>query len=159
MGTSGGKSTCNVVDKTGRRIKVDYRAVGELKLDSENPRDHTRRQVSQIAGSIGTFGFIMPAVVDANGKVIAGNGRILAGLRLGLTEVPTILVNHLSRAQIKAFQIADNKLTGELDLERASSWRAAQVSCRIGTRLQHRSDRLRDRRDRRAYRGADRAYR
>ena len=111
MSTSGGKRISEVMDKAGRRLAVIYRRTAELKLDPNNPRTHTPRQIKQIARSIETFGFIVPAVVDADGNIIAGHGRIFAALQLGLTEVPTISVDHLSKAQIKAFQIADNRLT------------------------------------------------
>ena len=111
MSTSGGKRISEVMDKAGRRLAVSYRRTAELKLDPNNPRTHTPRQIKQIARSIETFGFIVPAVVDADGNIIAGHGRIFAALQLGLTEVPTISVDHLSKTQIKAFQIADNRLT------------------------------------------------
>ena len=111
MSTSDGKRISEVMDKAGRRLSVTYRRTAELKLDPNNPRTHTPRQIKQIARSIETFGFIVPAVVDADGNIIAGHGRIFAALQLGLTEVPTISVDHLSKAQIKAFQIADNRLT------------------------------------------------
>jgi DNA modification methylase len=111
MSTSGGKRISEVMDKAGRRLAVIYRRTAELKLDPNNPRTHTPRQIKQIARSIETFGFIVPAVVDADGNIIAGHGRVFAALQLGLTEVPTISVDHLSKTQIKAFQIADNRLT------------------------------------------------
>ncbi len=111
MSTSGGKRISEVMDKAGRRLAVTYRKTAELQLDPNNPRTHTPRQIKQIARSIETFGFIVPAVVDADGNIMAGHGRIFAALQLGLTEVPTISVDHLSKTQIKAFQIADNRLT------------------------------------------------
>jgi DNA modification methylase len=111
MSTSGGKKISEVMDKAGRCLAVTYRQIAALKLDPNNPRAHTPRQIKQIARSIETFGFIVPAVVDADGNIIAGHGRIFAALQLGLTEVPTISVDHLSKAHIKAFQIADNRLT------------------------------------------------
>jgi DNA modification methylase len=98
-------------DKAGLRIQVAYRPISELKLDPKNPRAHSPRQVRQIARSIETFGFVVPALIDAAGKVIAGHGRIMACLLLGRTEVPTICLDHLTEAQAKAFTIADNRLT------------------------------------------------
>lgn len=100
-----------MVDKTGRRLAIVYRPISELKLDAANPKDHSRRQVRQIANSIAQFGFITPVVIDAYGNVVAGHGRILAASLLGWTEVATIRVDHLSEAQIRAFRIADNRLT------------------------------------------------
>lgn len=94
-----------------RRITVVYRPVHALTLDCSNPRQHSRRQVRQIARSIQAFGFNVPILVDANLKVIAGHGRVLACRELGLTEAPTICLDHLSDAQKRAFMIADNRLT------------------------------------------------
>ena len=93
------------------RVQVIYRPISELKIDAKNPRAHSSRQVRQIARSIESFGFNVPVLVDTNGKVIAGHGRILACQLLGHTEVPTISLEHLSEAQAKAFMIADNRLT------------------------------------------------
>ena len=111
MSTSSGKRISQVADKAGRRLAVTYRPIAELKLDPNNPRDHTPRQIKQIARSIYEFGFTMPALIDADDNVIAGHGRILAALQLGLTEVPTICIEHLSKPKLKALQIADNRLT------------------------------------------------
>lgn len=99
------------LDKAGGRVQVIYRPLSELKLDPDNPRVHTPRQIRQIARSIETFRFVVPVLIDAQQKVIAGHGRILAALRLGWTEVPTIRLEHLNEAQAKAFAIADNRLT------------------------------------------------
>ena len=99
------------IDTAAGRVQVIYRPISELKLDPKNPRAHSPRQVRQIARSIESFGFNVPVLIDANGKVIAGHGRILACQLLGHTEVPTISLEHLSEAQAKAFMIADNRLT------------------------------------------------
>ena len=93
------------------RVVVVYRPIAELKLDPHNPRVHSPRQIRQIARSIEAFGFNVPVLVDANLKLIAGHGRVLAARQLGLTELPTILLDHLTDAQARAFIIADNKLT------------------------------------------------
>ena len=94
-----------------RRIALAYRPIAALKLDPRNPRAHSPRQVRQIARSIESFGFNVPVLVDADLKVIAGHGRVMACQLLGWTEVPTICFDHLSEAQAKAFMIADNRLT------------------------------------------------
>jgi DNA modification methylase len=93
------------------RVAIVYRLITDLKPDSHNPRRHSRKQIRQIANAIKVFGFIIPIVIDRNGRVICGHGRLLAADLLGLTEVPTIMVEHLTEAQMKAFQIADNRLT------------------------------------------------
>ncbi len=75
-----------------------------------NARTHSDEQVAQIAASIAEFGFINPILIGADDVIIAGHGRLMAAKRLGLTEVPTIVIDHLSDAQRRALVIADNKL-------------------------------------------------
>lgn len=91
-------------------ITMQYRLMSELKLDPRNPRIHSKRQIRQIARSIKTFGFIVPILIDANMKVVAGHGRILAAQEIGMNAVPTISLDHLNDAQLRAFMLADNKL-------------------------------------------------
>jgi DNA modification methylase len=93
------------------RVSITYRSAEDLKLDPKNPRSHSPRQIRQIARSIVEFGFLVPILIDASGKVIAGHGRLLAARQLGWREVPTIQLHHLSEAQARAFMIADNRLT------------------------------------------------
>jgi DNA modification methylase len=88
-----------------------WRKVADLKLQAWNPRKHTKKQIRQIAKSIQAFRFNVPILIDRNLDVIAGHGRILACRLLGITEVPTICLEHLNESQIRAFMIADNKLT------------------------------------------------
>jgi hypothetical protein len=107
----GKRTQPKVGGQSDRRIRIVHRALAELKLDPKNPRVHSPRQVRQIARSIKAFGFNIPILVDAIGKVIAGHGRLLACQLLGWTEVPTISLDHLSEAQARAFMIADNRLT------------------------------------------------
>jgi len=96
---------------TDRPLSVIYRNVTDLKLAPGNPRLHSRKQIRQIARSIEAFGFNVPVLIDAQMGVIAGHGRILAAGLLGLTQVPTISLEHLTEPQIHAFMIADNRLT------------------------------------------------
>jgi ParB-like chromosome segregation protein Spo0J len=84
--------------------------VEDLVLDAANPRQHSQRQVNQIADSIREFGFVMPVVIDHDKRVVIGHGRVLAAKRLGMAKVPVIEIHHLSKAQTKALRIADNKL-------------------------------------------------
>src|SRR5450631_1423480 len=77
---------------------------------AQNPRTHSDSQVAQIAGSIVEFGFNNPILVDSKAGIIAGHGRLLAARKLGLTEVPVIVLDHLSEAQKRAYIIADNQL-------------------------------------------------
>src|SRR5437899_11239173 len=92
-------------------LKIIYQQIGQLKLDPGNPRVHTKRQIGQIASSIRIFGFNVPVLVDRLGNVVCGHGRLLACRELGMTEVPTLCLDHLTSAQARAFMIADNRLT------------------------------------------------
>jgi DNA modification methylase len=92
-------------------LYITYHPVAHLKLDPKNPRLHTPKQVRQIARSIEAFGFNVPVLVDAQLQIVAGHGRIQACQFLGITEVPTISLEHLTEAQARAFMIADNRLT------------------------------------------------
>src|SRR4051794_39491107 len=85
-------------------------AVTELVPYARNARTHSDAQVAQIAASISEFGFTNPVLVDGDRGVIAGHGRLLAARKLGMTEVPTIELAHLSPAQKRAYVLADNKL-------------------------------------------------
>jgi DNA methylase/ParB/Sulfiredoxin domain len=93
------------------RLSIVYQPIDGLELNLRNPRFHSPRQIRQIARSIEAFGFNVPVLVDAKGKIVAGHGRIMACRLLGRTEVPAISLEHLSEAQAKAFMIADNRLT------------------------------------------------
>lgn len=75
-----------------------------------NARTHSDAQVAQIAGSIKAFGFNNPVLIDADNGLIAGHGRVMAGRKLGLKQVPAIRLGHLTEIQKKAFILADNKI-------------------------------------------------
>jgi DNA modification methylase len=77
---------------------------------ARNPRTHSDAQIAQIAASIAEFGFNNPILVDTKAGILAGHGRLLAARKLGLTEVPVIVLDHLSEAQKRAYIIADNQL-------------------------------------------------
>jgi DNA modification methylase len=94
-----------------KSLKIIYQQIEELKLDPGNPRVHSKKQIGQIAESIKVFGFIVPILIDRNGKTICGHGRLMAARALGITKVPTVRLDHLTEAQARAFMIADNRLT------------------------------------------------
>src|SRR6202166_4898579 len=77
---------------------------------ARNPRTHSDAQIAQIAASIQEFGFNNPILVDTKAGIIAGHGRLLAARKLGLMEVPVIVLDHLTDAQKRAYVIADNQL-------------------------------------------------
>ncbi len=100
-------------------LEVEYRKMGSLRPHAGNARSHTKRQIDQIAASIKAFGFTNPILVDPDGVVIAGHGRLLAAGALELDQVPTIVLPHLTDAQVRALRLADNKiaLNASWDLE------------------------------------------
>lgn len=69
---------------------VIERPIHELKPHDKNPRTHSKRQVEQIAKSIKRFGFVNPVLLDRDGNILAGHGRIEAAKSLGLASVPTL---------------------------------------------------------------------
>ena len=91
-------------------LQIETRPLDRLIPYARNARTHSDEQVAQIAASLVEFGFNNPCLVDDQGVLIAGHGRVLAARRLGLDSVPVIVLAHLSDAQKKAFRIADNKL-------------------------------------------------
>lgn len=91
-------------------LSIEYRNIDDLIPYVNNSRTHSDEQVTQIASSIKEFGFTNPILIDEQGGVIAGHGRIMAGKKLGLEQVPTITLTGLTDAQKKAYVIADNKL-------------------------------------------------
>ena len=91
-------------------LQIEYRSVSDLIPYVNNSRTHSDEQVGQVAASIKEFGFTNPILVDEDGGVIAGHGRIMAAKKLKLGEVPTIELKGLTEAQKKAYVIADNQL-------------------------------------------------
>lgn len=77
---------------------------------ARNSRTHSDEQVAQIAASIREFGFTNPVLVDDDGGIVAGHGRVMAARQIGMTAVPTINVGWLSDQQRRAYVIADNQL-------------------------------------------------
>jgi hypothetical protein len=77
---------------------------------ARNAPTHSPQQVAQIAASINEHGFCNPVLTDPDGGIIAGHGRVLAARKLGLTEVPVIVLGHLSKNQRQAFVLADGEV-------------------------------------------------
>ena len=92
-------------------LKVEYKNIKYLIPYCNNSRTHSDEQVLQIASSIKEFGFTNPVLIDDQGGIIAGHGRIMAAQKLKMDEVPTITLSDLSEAQKKAYIIADNSLS------------------------------------------------
>lgn len=91
-------------------MQIETLAVDKLIPYARNSRTHSDAQVAQIAASIREFGFTNPVLIDADGGIIAGHGRVMGARQLGLAEVPCIRLGHLSPEQKRAYVIADNKL-------------------------------------------------
>src|SRR3984885_4677891 len=82
------------------RLSITYIPTAGLRLNRRNPRLHSDKQIGQIARSIETFGFSVPVAVDSSLTVVAGHGRVLAARLLGIAELPTISLDHLSENQL-----------------------------------------------------------
>ena len=91
-------------------MQIEQIDVGDLIPYINNSRTHSDEQVMQVASSMKEFGFTNPILIDGEGGIIAGHGRLMAAKKLGLNEVPCIRLGHLSEAQRKAYVIADNQL-------------------------------------------------
>lgn len=83
----------------------------ELLPDPRNARVHSKQQIRQIARSIQSFGFNVPVLIDGTNQILAGHGRVEAAKSLGITQIPVITLDHLTKEQAQAFAIADNRLT------------------------------------------------
>jgi len=85
-------------------------SVDKLIPYANNARTHDDAQVTQIASSIKEFGFNNPVLIDEGNGIIAGHGRVMAAKKLGMSEVPTITLAHLTDSQRKAYILADNRI-------------------------------------------------
>ena len=90
--------------------QIEQIAIDALIPYARNSRTHSDAQVAQIAASIREFGFTNPVLIDKDGGIIAGHGRVMGARKLGLAEVPCIRLAHLTETQKRAYIIADNKL-------------------------------------------------
>ncbi len=90
---------------------IQYIPTENLNPYHNNAKKHPEKQVQQIAASIQQFGFINPIIVNSSKEIIAGHGRLEGAKVLKLKQVPVILVDHLTEAQVKAYRLADNQLT------------------------------------------------
>ena len=91
-------------------MDVVLRPIQTLQAYGRNSRTHSDAQVASLAASLKEYGWTNPVLVDGDGVIVAGHGRVLAARKLGMTEVPTISLAHLSPKQRRAYVVADNKL-------------------------------------------------
>ena len=95
---------------SGFSANIEHWPLERLIPHARNARTHSEEQVAQIAGSIAEFGFVNPVLVGDDGVIVAGHGRVLAARKLGLSEVPVIVLSHLTPTQRRALMIADNQI-------------------------------------------------
>lgn len=109
----------NSVAKTGGRVadpKVELRPLAALRSAKRNARTHSDKQIEQIAASIQQFGFLVPILVGAEGRIVAGHGRADAARRLQLEDVPVIPIEHLTEDEL--LTEAGNRLSASGRLQR-----------------------------------------
>lgn len=92
------------------RDKIQIRSVRDLLEYSKNNKIHTDNQISLLVEMIDKFGFTQPLLIDKNNTIIAGHARKIAAEKLGMKELPCIVIDDLTPAQIKALRIADNRI-------------------------------------------------
>ena len=113
-------------------LKITYQDPAALKPNERNARTHSKKQIRQIARSIETFGWTNPVLIDGEGNIIAGHGRVEAAKLLEMDRVPTLRIDHLSDEQRRAYILADNRLAQS---ETPCVWRSPlygtwEASCR-----------------------------
>ncbi len=92
-------------------LAVTRTEISKPKPHSQNAKTHSSKEIDRIVKSMRTYGWTNPMIVDEEMNVLAGHGRLEAAKRLGLKEVPTICLSHMTPAQKRAYIIADNRLT------------------------------------------------
>jgi 16S rRNA G966 N2-methylase RsmD len=99
-------------------MNIEHTLVKNLRPYPKNARTHSKKQVQQIARSIERFGFCNPVLIDADGQIIAGHGRVAAAKLLGMEAVPTVRLSHLSEVDKRAYILADNKMAEKAGWDR-----------------------------------------
>lgn len=105
--------------------KLEMRRVADLIPYARNAREHSEEQIQQLRASLREFGFVAPLLIDTQGNIIAGHGRLMAAQSEGLETVPCVLVEHLTDTQRRAYILADNRLAEQ------ASWNADLVSLEL----------------------------
>ena len=90
--------------------KIELWSLERLQPYEKNAREHSEKQIAQIAASIVEFGFLNPILVDSDDGIVAGHGRLSAAKELALEVVPVVVLDHLTENQKKAYILVDNKL-------------------------------------------------
>lgn len=100
-------------------MNIQWMDINSVKPYERNAKKHPEEQVEHIANSLKRFGWKQPLVIDKDGVIVVGHGRLLGAKLLGLETVPCVLADDLTEAEIKAYRLADNKLNEsdwEMDL-------------------------------------------
>ncbi len=93
-----------------KEMKIIYKNIEDIIPYENNPR-HNDNAVEYVANSIKQFGFKVPIIIDKENVIVTGHTRLKAAEKLGMKEVPVIMADDLTEDQIKAFRIADNKVS------------------------------------------------
>jgi ParB-like chromosome segregation protein Spo0J len=93
-----------------RNLQIEQISIHALRPQDRNARTHSKRQIRQIRESILRFGFNNPILIDDDGHIIAGHGRVEAAKGLNITTVPAVRLSHLNEVEKRAYIIADNVL-------------------------------------------------
>lgn len=93
-----------------RQLEITYRFMHELVPFEHNARTHPEQQIDQLAQNIERFGFYNPILIDEVGNIIAGHGRILAAQKMGMVQVPCLVIDGLTELERRALVLADNKI-------------------------------------------------
>jgi DNA modification methylase len=101
-----------------RNLQIEQTPIHALRPHRQNARTHSKRQIRQIATSIRRFGFCNAILIDDDLTILAGHGRVEAAKLLGLTNVPTVRLSHLSEEDKRAYVIADNRLAEKAGWDR-----------------------------------------
>jgi DNA modification methylase len=96
--------------KLVRSQKIELWPIDCVRRRARNPRLHSPRKLVVLRRAIATFGIFVPIVVDRPGNLLAGDARLACAVELGLTEVPVIVVSHLTDAEKRLFALADNRI-------------------------------------------------
>jgi ParB-like chromosome segregation protein Spo0J len=93
-------------------MQVTQQSIDSIIPYARNPRKNTNA-VDKVSASIQEFGFRQPIVVDSDNVIIAGHTRYEAAKKLGMSEVPVHVAESLTEQQVKAYRLADNRVSQE----------------------------------------------
>ena len=120
------------MSKTKRAPRIEWpadavtrRPVAELQAHPRNARVHDERQIARIAASIEKWGWTIPVLVDEEGVLIAGHGRVEAARTLGIADVPCMVAAGWSDAKKRAYMLADNRIA------ETSKWDAVKLGAEL----------------------------